>query len=171
MRWLALFSQTGSEITQLSDKLGYKPDHILTNNISYNGPLNAMKYTHKHLVEWLKVFCTKKDVITLHGYLRILPEDICHLKIFNGHPGLITKYPELKGKDPQKKALQLNLSETGVIIHRVDKDVDTGPIILSKTYFMRGDETEEILINRLREYSIDLWKNFFVWEGYNNDAT
>lgn len=165
MRWIALFSQTGSELVQISDKLGYKPHVCLTNNMNYDGSLSVRKDNHKGLMEWLKFHCTENDIITLHGYLRIIPEDIVNLRIFNGHPGLITKHPELKGKDPQKKALQLNLSETGVIIHRVDKDVDSGPILLSKSYRMRGDETEEILINRLREYSIDMWSDF-LWERY-----
>ena len=49
-----------------------------------------------------------KDVdntlITLNGWLRIVPPDKCaKYNIYNGHPGLITKYPELKGKDPQQR--------------------------------------------------------------------
>ncbi len=32
MKWVALFSQTGSEIRDLSKKLGRSPDLIMTNN-------------------------------------------------------------------------------------------------------------------------------------------
>ena len=52
----------------------------------------------------------KHDLITLHGYLRIIPENICKQckHIYNGHPGLINMYPELKGKDPQEARRHLD---------------------------------------------------------------
>jgi folate-dependent phosphoribosylglycinamide formyltransferase PurN len=44
-------------------------------------------------------------IVTLHGWLRVIPAYVCERsRIYNGHPGLITKYPELKGKDPQVRA-------------------------------------------------------------------
>ena len=38
------------------------------------------------------------------------PGEVCEKRnIYNGHPGLITQYPQLKGKDPQQKAIDLGL--------------------------------------------------------------
>ena len=167
MRWIALFSQTGSEIVSLSDSLGYSPNVVFTNNLDYEGPLFVNKTNHNDIMNWIRENCTEEDVITLHGYLRILPEDVCRFKIFNGHPGLITEYPELKGKDPQKKALQLQLKSTGAIIHKVVKEIDSGPVLLSMKYIMKGDETEDILVNRLRSITTNLWSEFMRGKLYD----
>ena len=35
-RWIALFSQTGSEIVEISERLNKWPDAIITNNSDYN---------------------------------------------------------------------------------------------------------------------------------------
>ena len=33
MKWIAFFSQTGSEIVELSKSIGRKPDLLVTNNV------------------------------------------------------------------------------------------------------------------------------------------
>ena len=76
------------------------------------------------------------------------------------HPGDIVKYPSLKGIHPQKKALQMGLEETGVVIHEVDKTVDGGEIIDYQTYKIKKDENLAGLINELRLLSIDMWIKF-----------
>jgi len=36
MKWLALYSMTGSEIVNLSKSLGYSPDRVITDNLDHN---------------------------------------------------------------------------------------------------------------------------------------
>ena len=117
--WIAFFSQTGGEIADLAKSLGKWPDRIYTNErpdrlreidprIVENGffTLNN-KPTLEDYEEILVYF--PEAIITLHGWLRIMPKEVCEkFSIFNGHPGLITEYPELKGKDPQIRAFEGN---------------------------------------------------------------
>jgi folate-dependent phosphoribosylglycinamide formyltransferase PurN len=101
-------------------------------------------------------------LITLHGWLRVLPEEITNkYEIYNGHPGLITIYPDLKGKDPQVKAWEANYKTIGSVIHRVTAGVDEGPVVLERAYnsdkLLSLDDTFRILHN----ISTDLWIKFF----------
>jgi folate-dependent phosphoribosylglycinamide formyltransferase PurN len=100
-------------------------------------------------------------LITLHGWLRVLPEEITNkYEIYNGHPGLITIYPDLKGKDPQVKAWEANYKTIGSVIHRVTAGVDEGPVVLERAYnsdkLLSLDDTFRILHN----ISTDLWIKF-----------
>lgn len=100
-------------------------------------------------------------VITLHGWLRIIPEEIIkeYPTMFNGHPGLITKYPELKGKDPQMKAWNLNLNTSGCVIHQVTAGVDEGPIMRQVEIPIRNLTLDE-LFSELHSKSVELWCKF-----------
>ena len=133
--WIAFFSQTGSEIVQISEALGRWPDMIITNRrpksartINPKLPKDKLYFTSNkpEEYEYLHYFRqTKNPIITLHGWLRVLPEDICNkYEIYNGHPGLITRYPELKGKDPQMRAFAGEYNTAGCVIHKVTPGVD-----------------------------------------------
>lgn len=154
--WIALFSQTGTEVAEISKKINRPPYLTLTNNKGEVVPMNIVRQTPSEIIDTLKTFRSYNPVVTLHGYLRIIP-DVGIEEIYNGHPGDIVKYPELVGKDPQKKALELKLPSTGCIIHKVTDVLDSGPIVMRSEYQMQGDEDELILIKRLRNISIDMW--------------
>ena len=141
MIWIAFFSQTGSEIVELSKAIGRKPDLIVTNNfettIKFNPGLRELGVViqsakHDQLMGYFRtqhVYDPAEVIITLHGYLRIIPADICEkYKMYNGHPGYITAHPELKGKDPQVRAWEGKYKWVGCVIHKVTAGVDEGPI-------------------------------------------
>jgi methionyl-tRNA formyltransferase len=172
--WITTFSQTGSEIYQVSKSLGRFPDRIVSNR-----SLGQIDYVNKDLRreftgQW--VFLPKKPtvddykfafgeptkgkVVTLHGFLRIVPPEICDLyEIFNGHPGDIITYPQLKGKDPQAKAVELGLPTSGSVIHKVTAGVDEGPILAHQEIPIAGMSLFEA-ITKLHANSIDLWCKF-----------
>lgn len=175
---ICLFSQTGSEIADLIQQSGLKVDLILTNyrpahtrvidarivdRVVYlsNNP-TAEEYRH-----YFDKF--KDPIITLHGWLRIVPGEVCSdYEIYNGHPGLILEdeYPELKGKDPQQKAYDLKLPYSGCVIHQVTSEVDEGHVILSKRVFIDKLSLSEIFL-KLRECSLELWTIFLNREWKN----
>ena len=169
--WIAFFSQTGSEIVEIANAIGYWPDAIITNerpsNIrKINNDLleqNLLATTvNRPLVEdYEEVIGFYKDpIITLHGWLRILPPSICEkYDIFNGHPGLITEYPELKGKDPQMKAFKEKYPVMGCVLHRVVAGVDEGKV-LAEERFNAFNITEEEMWKVTRDRSLSLWINF-----------
>ena len=166
--WIAFFSQTGSEIVDLANKLDKWPDAIIT-NYRPNNVREINKNLHHYievsnkpsLVE-IKNILQKYDnpLITLHGWLRIMPPEICEgYNIYNGHPGLITLYPELKGKDPQIRAWEAKHPLAGTVIHKVVEGVDEGKVIS-----IDGFDTDKLDKNEffriLKHKSKWLWIDF-----------
>lgn len=177
MIWIAFFSQTGSEIVELAREIGRKPDAILTNNLDeskYHPGLKELgckivAKKHDILMDQLRFNQIDKPLITLHGYLRILPADICEkYDIYNGHPGYITEYPELKGKDPQVRAFEGNYRWIGSVIHKVTAGVDEGPIVDSSAIPNTVKSLDE-MYSTLKRISLYLWIKF-MWGKINEDS-
>ena len=169
--WIAFFSQTGSEIVEISKALQRWPDVIITNERpsklrTINPELleqdllvtTKNKPSEEELLDLLGYY--EDPIITLHGWLRIMPPKICEsYNIFNGHPGLITEYPELKGKDPQMRALKGEYPVMGCVLHKVDPGVDEGKIIAEER-FNAFNITEEEMWIATRDRSLYLWIKF-----------
>lgn len=165
-QWVAFFSQTGSEICTLAKKLGRWPDKIITNRENFNGVTPEIQDrsiiiipNKPALTDYLKALKgtdLQSAVITLHGYLRILPKELCAYQVYNLHPGLITDYPELKGFNPQEKAYKLHLPVSGVVIHRVIPEVDSGEILIEKSLSIENKSLEEIHVE-LHDLAIEAW--------------
>lgn len=170
-KWIAFFSQTGSEIVEIANAIGRWPDIIVTNerpnslrqihpDIKESTRLVTIpnKPTQKELEEVLEYY--EEPLVTLHGWLRIMPAEICEkYTIVNGHPGLITEYPELKGKDPQIRAFNAKHEVMGCILHRVTAGVDEGKIIAEER-FNAYNITEEEMWKVTRDRSMFLWVTF-----------
>lgn len=175
-KWVAFFSQTGSEIVEVSKLLGRWPDMIVTNERPEHLRKIHPALESKHLVfvenkptdEELVMVLSQygNPLVTLHGWLRIMPPYICNrFEIYNGHPGLITEklqggYGELLvGKDPQQKAFDLGLESSGCVIHKVTEGVDEGEILRSRKVSIKGLEIGE-LFRILHSISVSLWVDF-----------
>ena len=167
--WIAMFSQTGSEIVKLSEKVNRWPDVIVVNERNIDRTIDSRLQNKKVIFtsnrpsvsELVNIFqWFDNPLITLHGWLRIIPPEICdRYDIYNGHPGLITKYPELKGKDPQIRAIKNNYSSAGCVLHEVTAGVDEGTIISEKEFII--DQLDEREIFRIfSRTSLELWVNF-----------
>ena len=169
--WIAFFSQTGSEIVDIAKSLKRWPDVIITNE----RPAHLRKINPEILEQDLLVTTSNKPsaeelleilayyndpIVTLHGWLRIMPANICEsFNIFNGHPGLITEYPELKGKDPQIRAFEGKYPIMGCVLHKVTAGVDEGRIIAEER-FNAFEITEEEMWKVTRDRSLYLWIQF-----------
>ncbi len=178
MKHIALFSQTGSEIGRLIDK-NFEPDVIYydqPNPDLIDRSIDTETYAFKIPKTKVKNLNYLKELfgnpsecyITLHGWLHILPKEICELyEIYNGHPGYITKYPELKGKDPQKRAFENKEKYRfiGSVIHEVTPEVDEGKILYHKC-LLNAYSTEEAVIAACKRISLHIWIKFF--EERNN---
>jgi len=163
-----LFSQTGAEIADIAESLGRWPDLIITNKRP-----NHLRTIDSRIVEYgyteLPNIPTLEDIenvlednaiITLHGWLRIMPPDICEkYLIYNGHPGLITKYPELKGKDPQVRTFEGKYPVAGAVIHKVVAGVDEGKVIMEEKFNAINLSLDE-LFRIFRDRSLYMWTNF-----------
>jgi folate-dependent phosphoribosylglycinamide formyltransferase PurN len=177
MKWVAFFSQTGSEIVEISKRLNRTPDIIITNNrpshlrtinrdVLTLSPALCITPNKPAVTDYLRMVehlpgDPNQTLITLHGWLRVIPEEIIkqYPYIYNGHPGLISRYPELKGKDPQLKAWDLNLDTSGCVIHKVTAGVDEGPVLKTREVPIRNLSLDE-LYDTLHKTSVDLWVEF-----------
>lgn len=169
MKWVAFFSQTGSEIVNLSRSLKRKPNLLVTNSfeekIEFHPGIRELKVTiqsarHDILMDYFRrqtILSPADTLITLHGYLRIIPPDVCKkYNILNGHPGLITLYSELRGKDPQIKAWEGNYPKIGSVVHKATAEVDEGPILSSIEYTNECKSLDE-MYGKLRRSSLESW--------------
>lgn len=164
-KWAALFSHTGSEIVNISKHLSRTPDIIITNNTPgcdtvHKGIRDNIYTQKKPSVQDYRNILDDADIVTLHGWMRIIPPEICNdYEIYNLHPGLITLYPELKGADPQKRVSEdesTRYSKVGCVIHRVVPEVDEGPVLAECSTF-NNFYSESSLSCRLHEMATQLW--------------
>jgi folate-dependent phosphoribosylglycinamide formyltransferase PurN len=161
-----MFSQTGSEIANIAEKINRWPDLIIVNERNIERTIdsrlqgkNVVFTSNTPSVEELGLLWLpyRSPVITLHGWLRIIPPDLCQrYNIYNGHPGLITEYPELKGKDPQIRAIQGDYTKAGCVIHKVTAGVDEGKVLRRKSFSIDGLEERECF-RIFSETSLILW--------------
>jgi folate-dependent phosphoribosylglycinamide formyltransferase PurN len=111
-------------------------------------------------------------LVTLNGWLRIVPPDKCSkFNIYNGHPGLITKYPELKGKDPQQRTWD-NLHKyeyIGSVVHKVVEEVDAGEVEEEESVYTANNTLASVddVYNTLRGTSLRAWCRFLKERLYN----
>lgn len=181
--WICYYSQTGTEIYNLSNAIGIYPDAIVTNGSNLEAMnkdlLAQIQFREHKLNRTLLYFLPHKPVtsdyekilsrynnpvITLHGYLRIIPKEICEkYEIYNLHPGLINKFPSLKGFNPQERAFREGYKLAGCVIHRVVPEVDAGEILLSQGISIEGMTLPQVY-HTLHNVALDLWKSLFA--GY-----
>jgi len=180
--WIAFFSQSGTELNNIIQHTGKVPTAIITNRQNDDGVNIMLKQAkdegklscwitlpkNPELKDYKKALKPYKNpLITLHGYLRIIPKEICkkYKNIYNLHPGLITEYPDLKGKDPQVRAIKAGYTTAGAVIHRVIPAVDEGEIIVSHAINITG-LSEETVISQLHSLGSVMWYQFL--ENYEH---
>lgn len=87
--------------------------------------------------------------ICLAGYMRLLSEFFVEQypqRILNIHPSLLPAFP---GIDSQKQAIDHGVKVSGCTVHLVDKDLDSGPIVIQKTVAVKDQDTAESLSARI----------------------
>jgi folate-dependent phosphoribosylglycinamide formyltransferase PurN len=173
--WVACLSQTGGELFDIVRSLSKVPETILiapSNKVLDEALIFFKKYSNLHILQqrptlhqYVDLF-ERAKLITLHGFLYILPKeiftaysDVITDRIYNGHPGAIHKYPELKGFNPQEKAYG-KYDVYGTIIHRVIQDVDEGEILKAIEIPASNISSLDDLYDKLKEASLQLWIDF-----------
>lgn len=175
VNWTVFVSQTGSEVMSLARELYKVPSRLVTNNPKKLD--QGVRATLEHfgcevisipfnpsLEHYLQEEILNSDLITLHGYLRIIPSEFIQRYspkvIYNGHPGLITVYPELKGKDPQIRAWEGRYPTVGSVVHKVTEGVDEGEVVQVAAVVNEAPSLDS-MYNTLRATSLRAWSKFF----------
>lgn len=98
----------------------------------------------------------KTDMIFLAGYMRMLHADILKKyknRVFNIHPALLPKFGGrgMYGMNVHRAVIEAGETETGVTIHRVSPEYDSGEIVAQTRVAVFADDTAETLAKRVLE--------------------
>ena len=129
--------------------------------------MKLKEYAKKHNIPYLKhpninseefineISCFNCDLLVSMSFNQIFRENIINLtpyKIINCHAG---KLPSYRGRNILNWVLVNDEKEFGVTVHYVDKGVDTGDIILQKTYSIDDEDDYSTLLTRAYDYCAD----------------
>jgi len=87
----------------------------------------------------------KISFICLAGYMKIISKDFIEKfrkKIINIHPSLL---PKFKGLNTFSKVLENNEKKTGCTVHYVNEKLDSGNIIVQKSFCVNSNDNEKTL--------------------------
>ncbi len=99
------------------------------------------------------------DVAVVVAYGLLLPEEILNgtrQGCYNGHASLL---PRWRGAAPIQRAIMAGDHETGMMVMRMDKGLDTGPVALTKTVAIGLEMTAGELHDRLMLAGASLMKD------------
>lgn len=88
-------------------------------------------------------------LVCLAGYMRLIGPPLLAAfpnAILNIHPSLLPAFP---GVDAQGQALEHGVKVTGVTVHLVTADLDSGPIVIQRTVQVQDDDTADTLAARI----------------------
>lgn len=127
-----------------------------------NFHMSAKKYgSEEHLAKEILTVLKRYnvDMIFLAGYMRLLHVTILKEydnRIFNIHPALLPKFggKGMFGMNVHNAVIKAGEKETGVTIHRVNAEYDSGEIVAQTKVAVLENDTPEILAERvlLREH-------------------
>ncbi len=89
------------------------------------------------------------DFVILAGFMRILTSEFVNAfagRMLNIHPSLL---PAFKGAHAIRDAVDYGSRVTGVTVHFVTPDLDSGPIILQEAVPVKAGDTEADLAKRI----------------------
>lgn len=172
-KWVTFFSMTGSEIYNISKKLNRVPDIIITNKskdkiLEINPNLFDEYFDRfvwlpkKPTVEEYKQIIPKDAIVTLHGWLRIIPPEICDMyEIYNLHPAPIhlEGFEKYKGKDPQVRIFEDKAKYSGNVIHKCIAELDAGEILAKNEFDITGFDLD-MVFKLTHSKATELWCSF-----------
>lgn len=114
-----------------------------------------------HLVELLlKAGC---DLVVLAGYMLLLGDVFFEAfagRMVNIHPSLLPSFPGMAGI---ASALTYGVKLTGPSVHFVEKEVDSGPLIIQAAVPVKADEPLEELANRIHWLEHRIYPQALQW--------
>ena len=121
--------------------------------------MSAKKYGSEDALaeEILRVLAAHEiDMIFLAGYMRMLHVDILtkyYNRVFNIHPALLPKFggKVMYGMNVHTAVIEAKETETGVTIHRVNAEYDSGEIVAQTKVPVLAEDSPEILAARVLE--------------------
>ena len=129
-----------------------------------------LKTITPHTLKDDKIFLEYKklnpDIVIVVAYGLILPERFLKVPKFgciNGHASLL---PRWRGAAPIQRAIEAGDKKTGSCIMIMEKEMDTGPIILSKKINIDDNDTSNLLNDKLSQLTAKMLMKTI--ENYKN---
>jgi phosphoribosylglycinamide formyltransferase-1 len=130
----------GAPVLARAEELG-----VPTVAVSYQG--TPREVVEKKIVRHLER--RRVDLVALAGYMKLLsPYFIGAFKgpVINLHPSLLPKYP---GIHAIEESYRSDDREVGITVMRIDEGVDTGPVLVQKSFARTGAESLEEIEARI----------------------
>tara|TARA_B100000700_G_scaffold206697_1_gene227203 strand:- start:80 stop:778 length:699 start_codon:yes stop_codon:yes gene_type:complete len=123
----------------------YKVPYIIINHKNFNSRLEHDKIVMNKLEE-LSV-----ELVVMAGWMRIVGEELINKfenRLINIHPSLL---PSFKGVDAIQQAIDNRVTITGCTVHYVQKEVDSGSIIIQAAVPLNEKDSKDTLKKRIQE--------------------
>ena len=123
----------------------YNIPYVIINHRDCNSRLEHDKLVMKKLEE-LSV-----ELVVMAGWMRIVGEEIINKfnnRLINIHPSLL---PSFKGIDAIEQAMDKRVTITGCTVHYVQKEVDSGSIIIQAAVPLKEKDSIETLKKRIQD--------------------
>jgi phosphoribosylglycinamide formyltransferase-1 len=164
-----LASGRGSNFVALAERLRGSPRHrlavllcdvagapVLDRAREHDVPSRFVSYRGRRReeaeAEMLEVMREHRiDVVALAGFMRLLtPFFLSRFAgpVLNLHPSLLPKYPGTHGIE---ESFRSGDRELGISVIRVDEGVDTGPVVLQRSFTRTGTENLEEIERRIHD--------------------
>ncbi len=91
------------------------------------------------------------ELVVMAGWMRIVGEEIINKferRLINIHPSLL---PSFKGVDAIQQAMDHRVTITGCTVHYVQKEVDSGSIIIQAAVPLKEEDSKETLKKRIQD--------------------
>ena len=118
--------------------------------------------------KWDQALCTylktkKPDLIVLAGFLKKIEKNVLHTfknRILNIHPSLLPLHggKGMYGIHVHKSVLRSGDKHTGISVHLINENYDTGPVLAQKKIPIALNETAESLQKKIKEEE----KKFYI---------
>lgn len=149
---VAVVTQPDKPVGRHQDKL--RPSAVKTYALAHSIPLlQPVKMKDPVFIEQLKALKADLQVVVA---FRMLPEVVWAMPrfgTFNVHAALL---PQYRGAAPINWAVINGETQTGVTTFFIDKDIDTGRIILKKTFAIPDEADVEYVYNGLMKLAPDI---------------
>ena len=123
----------------------YKIPYVIINHRHCNS-----RFEHDMLV-MKKLEELSVELVVMAGWMRIVGEEIINMfknRLINIHPSIL---PSFKGVDAIQQALDKRVTITGCTVHYVQKEVDSGSIIIQAAVPIKEQDTKDTLKKRIQK--------------------
>ncbi len=113
------------------------------------------------------------DLVALAGYMKLLTPWFIHAfkgPVINLHPSLLPKYP---GMHAIGESFQSPDKDLGISVMRIDEGVDTGPVLLQKSFVRTGTESLEEIEARIHKLEYEWFPHLLIelLDGIDGQST